>query len=209
MTDWYYEENGTQRGPIKEDDLVTMFANRFLSLEARVWSADLGAEWTPASQTKFKDSVRAVPPPLPPLRDAQTANGSVEFGLQPPAFPRTTPSIGSFYAVMLAYSPLAILLADVTAKAAKLDPNAVDFNNASQLWWTLATVFVAILDARQLFQKGLNPRRRWIAPFVLLTPLGYFWRRAAILNGGWRYLWIWLACTLVCLIGEVAFVFDV
>ncbi|TPI65542.1 DUF4339 domain-containing protein [Mesorhizobium sp. B3-1-3] len=208
MTDWYYEENGTQRGPVKETDLATMFANRFLPIEARVWSADLGSEWTPASQTKFRDSASATPPPLPPSSDVQQGQAAATV-LSPFVGQRPTPKLGTYYAEMLAYSPLAILLIDVTAKAAKVDPNASDFSNASQLWLTLATIAVCLLDVRQLNRRGLNPGKRWIAPFLLLTPIGYFWRRAAILGGGWRYLWIWLGCMLALLIGEVAFVIDV
>ncbi|RWH17615.1 DUF4339 domain-containing protein [Mesorhizobium sp.] len=210
MTDWYYEENGTQRGPIKEADLATMFANRFLPLEARVWSAALGSEWTPASQTKFKDSVSVAPPILPPLPGAQPSPAPTAALPQPSAARKKVeaPGISSYCAEVIAFSPLAMLLVDVTAKAAKVDPSAGDFNNASQLWWTLAVIVVCVLDVRQLNRKGLNPGNRWITPFVLLSPVGYFWRRAAIVGGGWRYLWLWLGCAVIGFAGELAYVID-
>ncbi|RWI92128.1 DUF4339 domain-containing protein [Mesorhizobium sp.] len=208
MTDWYYEENGMQRGPIKETDLATMFANRFLPLEARVWSAALGSEWTPASKTKFKDSVSGAPPPLPPLLGAQQGQVFTSPSSLPSARPNAKPDVSTHYAAMVALSPLGMLVGDFVAKAAGIDPNADGANLAIQLCWSIAIILACARDVKVLKRGHLNPGNRTIVPFVFLTPLGYFWRRAAILGGGWRYLWIWLACLVVLAIGETAFIMD-
>lgn len=208
MTEWYYEENGIQRGPIRETDLATMFANRFLPLEARVWSAALGSQWTPAIQTKFKDSVSATPPPLPPLSGAQQGQVLASPSSQSSARPNAKRDVSTYYAAMVAYSPVGILVGDVVAKAAGFNPNADGTNLAIQLCWSIAIILACACDVKVLKRNGLNPDNRTIVAFVFLTPLGYFWRRAAILGGGWRYLWIWLACVVVLAIGETAFIMD-
>ncbi|MBT1154099.1 hypothetical protein J1C56_00675 [Aminobacter anthyllidis] len=33
-----------------------------------------------------------------------------------------------------------------------------------------------------------------MVPFVLLTPIGYFWRRWAITRTSLNYLFIWICC---------------
>ncbi|MET2829312.1 DUF4339 domain-containing protein [Mesorhizobium shangrilense] len=205
MTDWYYEENGTQRGPVAEADLASMFANRFLPPEARVWSAALGSQWKPASQTQFKDSFTLSPPPLPVPREAQASVMSA-----PPLLSRLGAASGvkTIYAELLAYSPLAMLAVDVIAKAAGANPNAPTFSNATSVCLSIVALILCIADVKALNRNGLNPNKQRIVPFVLLTPVGYFWRRAAVARAGWAYLWIWLGCMVVLFIAEVAFIID-
>lgn len=84
MTEWYYEENGRQRGPMAEADLAAMFANRFLPADARVSIEAFGGEWRPASHTQLVRSsgrhaaaagAGAVTPAPPPVGSPQGRPG--------------------------------------------------------------------------------------------------------------------------------------
>src|SRR5882757_4579205 len=71
MADWYYEENGSQRGPVGEADLNTMLVNSLLDAHTRVWTPSFGPTWKPASQTHLEAAPQPVrPPPLPPVSAA-------------------------------------------------------------------------------------------------------------------------------------------
>ena len=60
-------------------------------------------------------------------------------------------------------------------------------------------------DAKAVAAAGLNPQRRVMVPFILLTPIGYFIRRRVVARSlSLAPLWLYLACALVYLIGEAA-----
>ncbi|WP_352793342.1 DUF4339 domain-containing protein [Mesorhizobium sp. M0243] len=48
MPDWYFEEDGAQRGPLSESDLNAMLVNHLLPRDTLVWTASLGSSWKPA-----------------------------------------------------------------------------------------------------------------------------------------------------------------
>lgn len=102
-----------------------------------------------------------------------------------------------------------MLAVDVIAKAAGANPNAPDFSNATSVCLSIVAFILCMADVKTLNRNGLNPNKRRIVPFLLLTPVGYFWRRAAVMRAGWAYLWIWLGCMVVLFIAEVAFIMDV
>lgn len=49
-------------------------------------------------------------------------------------------------------------------------------------------------DTRNLNRSRRNPQLRTMVPFVLLSPIGYFWRRWAITRTSLKYLFIWIGC---------------
>lgn len=67
-----------------------------------------------------------------------------------------------------------------------------------------AGLLLAWLDARGLKSSGRNPQRRTMWPFILLTPVGYLWRRHAVIGASLKLLFIWLggmAVYIVILVG--------
>ncbi|HUT25652.1 MAG TPA: DUF4339 domain-containing protein [Sumerlaeia bacterium] len=65
MKQWFYSEQGEQRGPIPEDQFVQMFQSGQLRADTLVWTEDM-AEWTCASEIEnLVPAVVPTPPPLP------------------------------------------------------------------------------------------------------------------------------------------------
>ncbi|MGX8010115.1 DUF4339 domain-containing protein [Mesorhizobium sp. ORM8.1] len=191
MKTWFYEENGQQRGPISESDLVTMFANRLLSLETRVWTAAFGNEWRPASQTPLAEARGVMPPPL--ASTGTTAAQPLTSALQDAA-----PS--DLWAYLLAFSPLLLIVLEMVFYN-PLFPAPGDKVPVAGVWLGL---LLAWADARNLSRSRRNPQMRRMVPFVLLTPIGYFWRRWAITRTSIKFLWIWIACFVAYVISVAA-----
>lgn len=191
MSGWYYEENGQQRGPVGEADLAAMFANRFLPPETRVWTEAFGNEWRAASQTQLAPLPGAIPPPLaaaataamPPIGSPQAATGYV-----PPYAP---PS--DLWAYLLAFSPLLFSLLEIVF----YNPFAHVPGDVIPVIGFWIGLLLAWADARNLNRSRRNPQLRTMVPFVLLTPIGYFWRRWAITRTSLKYLFIWIGCLVV------------
>jgi len=186
MTDWYYEDKGQQRGPIPEGDLTIMFTNRLLPPETRVWTAAFGNEWRPASQTPLARSAGPTPPPLlatatqPPVGTPQAATGYMP--------PYAAPS--DLWAYLLAFSPLLLIVLEI----AIYNPFVRAPGDVIPVVGFWIGLLLAWGDARNLNRSSRNPQLRTMVPFVLLSPIGYFWRRWAITRTSIKFLWIWLAC---------------
>ena len=56
---WYYSKNGTQLGPVEEDELLAKLASGEISAADMVWKEGM-AGWQPAAQASF-----AMPPSAP------------------------------------------------------------------------------------------------------------------------------------------------
>nr|WP_171892278.1 MULTISPECIES: DUF4339 domain-containing protein [Mesorhizobium] len=188
MTDWFYEENGQPRGPVSERDLATMFANRLLSAETRVWTTAFGNEWRSASQTTLAKSAGVMPPPLPAASatTAQPPQTQAATGYSPPYVP---PS--DVWAYLLAFSPLVFVVLEVVLYK-QFGGKPGDAVPAILYW--LGPLPLVWADARNLYLSRRNPQKREVMPFVLLTPFAYFWRRWAITRTSIKFLWIWIAC---------------
>lgn len=191
MSDWYYEDKGQQRGPIPEGDLALMFTNRLLAPATRVWTAAFGNEWRAASHTPLAKSSGVMPPPLAAAAGAATAapppiaSQQAVAGYAPPYAP---PS--DLWAYLLAFSPLLFIVLEViTYNPFVRAPG--DVIPVVGFWIGL---LLAWADARNLNRSRRNPQLRTMVPFVLLTPIGYLWRRWAITRTSIKFLWIWIAC---------------
>ncbi|MER9163605.1 DUF4339 domain-containing protein [Mesorhizobium sp. M0715] len=212
MTDWYYDENGAQRGPVSEGDLNTMLVNRLLSPHTLVWTATLGSGWKPASQTHLEAAPQAVkPPPLPSAKNVPpplpaTINPSLPHQLagvaastgEPPSdfHPERVPA-HDHYAKWMAFWPLLLMVVDMVLAA---DGNNIEYGPYSRVAPFLAvwgSLIFAVLDARNVYNSWRNPKRMALVPFILLSPLVYFWRRAWLLKTGYAYMGIWAGCALV------------
>lgn len=189
MSDWYYEDKGQQRGPIPESDLALMFANRLLSLETRVWTAAFGNEWRLASQTPLARSAGVMPPPLAAeaTTPAQRPMGAPQAatGYTPPY---AAPS--DLWAYLLAFSPLLFSALEILF----YNPFAHVPGDVIPVVGFWVGLLLAWADARNLNRSRRNPQLRTMVPFVLLTPIGYFWRRWAITRTSLKYLFIWIGC---------------
>jgi hypothetical protein len=212
MTDWYYEENGAQRGPVPEGDLNMMLVNHLLPPNALVWTASFGSVWKPASQTQLNAAPQPVgPPALPqaampspispaPARAALPgiAAGILDDPVEVPAehFRPERVAAHDHYAKWMAFWPLVLLIINLAliadGKNVEVGPYAA-MTSFLAVWGSL---IFAWLDARNVYRSWRNPKRRVLVPFVFLSPLGYFWRRAWVLKTSYAYLWIWLACAL-------------
>ncbi|ESX09972.1 hypothetical protein X768_16645 [Mesorhizobium sp. LSJC265A00] len=102
----------------------------------------------------------------------------------------------------LAFSPLILLGIEIAFVAAGFDPYG---NNAQArgltLWTLIATIWLAYLDANAISMSGRNPERRWLLPFILLLPLGYFLRRWYVAASSLTPLWIWLVSAVMYVLG--------
>ena len=64
-------------------------------------------------------------------------------------------------------------------------------------------------DAKAIKAAGANPQGKTLVPFMLLTPLGYLWRRAAVTGTNYYLLWIWLGCAVAYLVIQAALLIEV
>lgn len=70
----------------------------------------------------------------------------------------------------------------------------------------MAAFWLAYKDASGINASGRNPEKKPLVPFMLLTPIGYLWRRASVTGSPFKLLWIFLGCVLVFVIVEAAVV---
>ncbi|WP_164893045.1 DUF4339 domain-containing protein [Mesorhizobium sp. M7A.F.Ca.US.010.02.1.1] len=188
MTIWFYEENGQPRGPIEETDLTAMFSSKALPANTRIWTDAFGSQWKAASETDIvPKEVRVTPPPLSVVQTAVPATAVVDK-----------------WARWIAFSPLVILAADTIVLLAGGHPNIPPISTGVSLWAAIGVFWLAYKDAKAIKNAGQNPTGKALVPFMLLTPVGYLWRRSAVIRAPLRYLWIWLACAAVFLIAELA-----
>lgn len=187
---WYYDDKGTQRGPLEKGDLQLLLTNGVIGRDTRVWNAKLGQEWKQAAQTELLADGVSLPPPLLPTQQAlPDAAGNVDR-----------------FANWLAYLPLIIAGADVFLLLIGIDPNVPPAGTGVILWSVILTFWLGYKDTQVIAEQGLNPQKRVILPFLLLTQLGYFWRRAAVTGRSYKFIGIWLLSALGALIVEVLFV---
>ncbi len=65
------------------------------------------------------------------------------------------------------------------------------------IWSGILTLLAAWKDAQAVERAGeLNPQRRALVPFMLLTPIGYFIRRRHVAGLSLTPLWVWLMCAV-------------
>ena len=60
---WYYEQSGNRIGPVDEATMLSLIANRTISIDTLVWTNGM-ANWTPLQQTQLAAGL-PVPPPTP------------------------------------------------------------------------------------------------------------------------------------------------
>lgn len=217
MTDWYYEENGGQRGPVSEGDLTAMLINRLLHPNTLVWTASLGSAWKPASQTHLEAAPQPVrPPPLPaatvapPPLSKPTGGPTPLLGRQPHAAAQESggpvpSSLTGKWAMWLAFTPLIFLAADIILASAGINPDGDSPQALGVMIWSgIATVWLAYMDAQAIKKSGRNPQRRTLVPFIFLFPIGYFIRRRIVAAAPLTPLWIWLTSAVVYVMGGAA-----
>jgi hypothetical protein len=178
-----------------------MVARGVLQPDTIVWTPSFGPTWKAVQETSLAEAVvasAAAPPPpprmpdreRPPLVEAEARAGLVRR----PAAGDDEPTK---YASWLAFLPLLFVAAEVTMLLGGSNP----YGGSPNLFGLLAAVIVPIVlawrDSRALSAAGFNPHDCWLTPFVLLTPFGYFWRRAAVTKTSYSYMWIWLGCFVV------------
>ncbi|MER9836134.1 DUF4339 domain-containing protein [Mesorhizobium sp. M0145] len=207
MAEWYYEQDGTHRGPVAEVDLNVMLANRLIDPSTRVWTASFGQAWKHAFETQLQMPAPTTPPPLP-----QGANS------QPHPVAAVAPPVASVqaaivcsntltekWAMWLACSPLIFLAVDIILASVGIDP----YGGSSQargatLWCGIGSFVLAYKDASTINAAGRNPQHRWLLPFMLLMPVGYFLRRWYVAATPLTPLWIWLVSVVVYAMGAGA-----
>ncbi|MER9689718.1 DUF4339 domain-containing protein [Mesorhizobium sp. M0139] len=211
MADWYYEENGSQRGPLSEGDLNAMLVNHLLPPNTLVWTESLGSSWKPASQTPLEAAPqRVTPPPLPRAVAAPPplpAAAAPSLGRQVTAAPITLPGgvPTEKWAMWLACSPLIILAVDIIIASAGVDPFGPNAQaRGAVIWSGIATFWLGYKDAQAINNAGRNPQRRTLVPFLSLFPIGYFIRRRIVSAAPLTPLWIWLVSAVVYVMGASA-----
>lgn len=195
MADWYYEENGAQRGPVSEADLRVMLGNGLLARDTRVWTASFGAQWLPASQTELRAHAQTTPAGgPPPLTGAAPLRPAFAHPMPPMAGAGGMPVTA--YMWLIALFPLFTLAADIALAAAGKNPNVPPQSTGIGLWTGVFLMLFAWKDAQAIQRAGFNPTKRTMVPFMLLTPVGYFIRRKVVTGSSLSPLWMWLACGL-------------
>lgn len=61
MAQWYYLENGEQRGPISEEEILSLVAQGTVKSEDYVWNSEM-SDWQPAGSVPALRSGPPVPP---------------------------------------------------------------------------------------------------------------------------------------------------
>lgn len=195
MADWYYEENGAQRGPVSEADLRVMLGNGLLARDTRVWTASFGSQWLPASQTELRAHAQAAPAGgPPPLTGAAPLQPAFAYPVPPIAGAGGMPMTTSAWLII--GLPILMLVAEIMLAFAGRNPNVPPQTTAIGFWGGVLLLVFAWKDAQAIQRAGFNPTKRTMVPFMLLTPIGYFIRRKVVTGSSLAPLWMWLACGL-------------
>lgn len=191
MTTWFYEASGKSEGPVSETELSAMLANGKLPPTTKVWNETFGQEWRTASATSL-------------LGNPPTARSAASQPMGPPPVNRSDAAATSSYmptnANLIAAIPVLVIVADLVAIAGGANPLAHPVSTGISMWAAILSFFFAWRDSKRAALAGLNPHGRAIAPFVLLTPIGYFLRRKAVTSLPLTPLWLWLAAVIVYVI---------
>ncbi|MEQ1955135.1 DUF4339 domain-containing protein [Mesorhizobium sp. CN2-181] len=182
MAEWYYSKDDKPQGPVPADAIKAMVNSGYLSTDTLVWMPKFGTQWRSLGETALvSDHPGDVLTPPPILRRSQETSSGVSIGPQTREGRDDAITLSDeeppVYAITLALSPIAMVVSDIAFLAAGYAPYEGSLWRLSSIAFVLGQIILAALDTSALDRGGLNPRKRRIVPFVLLTPIAYFWRR--------------------------------
>ena len=175
--EWFYEENGTRKGPVFHANIEEFIASKKLSYGSLIWCKDF-QDWTPIERTVFADKIKSTSPP--PLSGGAVKNAIVWIL----AF---APLIGLFLEILIA----GMLWGEVRGMNRALN---------GDLWYiTLAlNIILSVIDEKQLQKAGHDTSK--FKGFVWLVPV-YLYQRAYILKQNKAYFITWIVAFILILIG--------
>lgn len=211
MAEWYYSKDDKSQGPVPADAIKAMFNSGYLSADTLVWMPKFGTHWKSLGETPLVADPGDVLTPPPIVRRSQEMSSGVSIGPQTRDGRDDAITISDdespMYATILALSPIAMVVFDIAFLAAGYDPYEGSLWRLKNLAFLLSQIVLAGLDTSALDRAGLNPGKRRVVPFVLLTPIDYFWRRAVVTQGTYLYLWLFAASVAIQAIYGFTFAF--
>ncbi len=207
MKVWYYATQGKPVGPVSEADLAAMLRERQLPHDTLVWTEGFGDTWQPANATPLIAAIGLQPPPLPGKLPVNLPTGPAapaSVNSHPPTVASEPRTPTSAYAWLIAASPVIIAAVDMVLVLAGVKAGEPPVSTGITIWSGILTLLAAWKDAQAVERAGLNPQRRALVPFMLLTPIGYFIRRRHVAGLSLTPLWVWLMCAVVFLVIEIA-----
>lgn len=168
---WFYEENGSRKGGISEDEIVSLIEKGKITYGTSVWKAGL-PDWLNVEDTELHQHLSKTSPP--PLK-GDKVNNTVVWVL---AF---APIIGLFIEGFI---------------AGMVYENSYRVNSAisnAEFWYVTVILNIAlcILDERKIKSAGQDTSR--FKGWIFLVPV-YLYQRAKILNQNMSYFAVWLVC---------------
>jgi len=153
---WFYEEHGSRKGPVSEEDMRTLATTGMIEHSTLCWTEAFGAEWQPAGSCSFWPPQPAgVPPALPASRVSNRWAWLSIFG----------PFVSSMIVNALAW------IGGMPDRQSGIIAVILSF----------AIIFTSMLtDRRALMAAGFRPG----SPFWILIPPLYFWRRIRFVGRG-------------------------
>jgi hypothetical protein len=173
---WFYEDGGQRKGPITEENIITLINAIKVTYGSLVWKAGF-PEWLRAEDTELLPYLERVSPP-----------------------PITGKHIGQSIVWTLAFAPIiGSILESIFAYAVNNSDAAADMAISDSRYWfiTLAlNIALAYYDEGRLNRAGYDTSKfkgaAWLVPV-------YLYRRAKALNQNLAYFIVWLVCFAVML----------
>lgn len=171
---WFYEENGSQKGGAKEEEIISLIEKGKITYGTSVWKAGL-PDWIKVEDTELRKYLAKVSPP--PLK-GDKVNNTVVWIL---AF---APLIGSF-------------IEGFIAGMIYENPYRIDSAISNAEFWYITVILnitLSILDERKLKSAGQDTSK--FKGWVWLVPV-YLYQRSKMLNQNIAYFVVWLVCFFI------------
>ena len=174
---WYYEQQGERRGPVGEEEIVTLISTGFIQGHSQVWRTGY-PDWVTAGSCELKAHFRPIqsPPLSPPPLNAVKINNSMIW--------------------ILAFAPfLGIVLQAFIAEM--VYGSTADFF-MDKFWYMTLILNIALsaMDEHKLRLAGHTTEN--MKGWVWLVPV-YLYKRSEMLKQDKSYFATWMVCFFISL----------
>ena len=168
MTEWYYEQAGSRRGPMDEAAMLAAYQSGNVGENTLVWNKEFGADWR-----KMRDSGLLMVEDIGP--------------------PRLPPShVNNNWAWLIALIPLVGYASE--RLFAGIDPVAYElYDSSKSSSYVYAAIYIGLclIDSKAIESSGYNLKHVRLVRWVWIIPL-YLYKRAKALGQKQYILIIWI-----------------
>lgn len=176
---WFYEDNGLRKGPISEEEIISLIKSSTISNGTSIWKQGF-SDWLKLENTDMRIHLDST---LPPPLSGEHVNNTVVW--------------------VLAFAPIIGYLLEWFVAGAVHGDNEYAIENAmdeAKYWFiTLAlNIVLALIDERRLKNAGHNTAK--FKGWVWIVPV-YLYQRAQATKQNLAYFIVWIVCFILILLG--------